>query len=116
MRTWGRVTDPVTKAKTWVEVTTDPVTGDNSLVQLTTLIQVLNLNLNESPFYGDWGLPARQAVIQSIAPDYNVMLTQQRFAPYFASLLVSRVGDNPPTYLINATTKQGVKFVGTIPQ
>lgn len=64
--------------------------------------------LNESPFWGNWGMPAQQAVIQQIAPDTFVNLMQQRFAPYFASLICFRIpASNPPTYQVNIVTFQG---------
>lgn len=113
MRTWGRVTLP-DGTKQWVKVETAP-NGDNSAVYITALIQVLKLNLNESPFYASWGIPAYPSVLQQIPPDYYVQLTQQRFAPYFASLTVTRVSANPPTYQINLLTKQGAALSLTIP-
>ena len=87
-------------------VTTDP-NGYNDAVYLTTLAQVLKGNLGESPFYADWGLPAKASVMQQIAPDFNMQLTQQRFAPFFASLQVIKTDSNPPTYQVNAITHQG---------
>ena len=51
----------------WVEVTTTP-DGYNDLVWATTLCQCFLLNLGESPFYANYGLPAEQAIIQQIAP------------------------------------------------
>lgn len=105
MRTYGRTKNP-DGSLSWVEVSTSS-NSDNSNVYLTALVQALKLNLNESPFYGDWGIPAHPSVVQQIPPDYNVMLTQQRFAPYFASLIVSRISANPPTYRVSATTNYG---------
>ena len=84
MRTWGRING------VWTEVSTD-ANGNNDLVWLTTLIQVLKLNLNESPFFGNYGLPAHQSVVQQVAPDFYVAQTQQQFAQYFASLIIARV-------------------------
>jgi hypothetical protein len=108
MRIWGRVTNP-DGTRTWVAVVTTPE-GDDTAVRITQLIQVLKLNLNESPFYADWGIPAYPAVAQQIPPDYYVQLTQQRFAQYFASLTIARISANPPTYNINLLTKQGSSF------
>jgi len=95
----------------WEEVTTD-ANGYNDEVYLTSLCQVLLLNLNESPFYATFGIPAEQSVLQQTFPDYYVALTQQYFAPYFASLRVSRSstlvdGVAQPTYDINVITNQG---------
>ena len=107
MRTWGRyysgTADPV-----WVEVSTDPVTGDNSYVWITTLIQTLLLNLVESPFYANVGIPAYPDVIQQVFPDYYVVLVQQQFSQYFASLIITRISTETPTYQINLTTNSGV--------
>lgn len=116
MRTYGRITN-ADGSKSWVEVSTD-ANGNNDLVMLTTLCQVLKLSLNESPFYADWGLPARDSVVQQVFPDYYVSITQQRFAPYFALLLISRSGvdaEGDPVYQVNVTTHQGVKLNASVP-
>ena len=112
MRVSGRVPQPNGSLQ-WVVVET-AANGDNSQVYLTALAQALKLNLNESPFYGDWGIPAHSSVVQQIPPDYNIMLTQQRFAPYFASLIISRISSNPPTYQVNVTTNYGAVLSYTI--
>ena len=111
MRIWGR-TYP-NGVPTWVLVETQPG-GSNSYVYLTWLIQVLKLNLNESPFFGSWGIPAHPSVVQQVAPDFYATLTQQRFAQYFAALTIAKVLDFPPTYKVNATTTEGTKFEATI--
>lgn len=86
------------------------------MVWLTTLVQTLLLNLGESPFYAQYGIPAQQSVMQQVFPDYYVALTQQAFAPYFASLLITKVsGTSAPTYQVNVTTHQGVKLNPSIP-
>lgn len=112
MRTWGRVNG------IWTEVTTD-ANGFNDQVYLTTLIQTLKLNLGESPFYADRGIPAQQSVIQQIQPDYYVLRTQALFAQYFAALLVAKVPQQPnqpnPTYSVNVTTQNGATLTGPIP-
>ena len=95
MRTYGRVTDPANGARWWVVVEPD-ANGYNDSIYLTALAQVLKLNLGESPFYADWGLPAYQSVEQQFQPDYYVNLTQQRFAPYFMFLGVQKVPMNYP--------------------
>jgi hypothetical protein len=113
MRTYGRTRDVLTGVKTWQLVTTDSG-GYNDSVYLTTLAQVLKLNLGESPFYGDWGIPAHQSVVLQVAPDYYMALTQQRFSQYFASLILIRVVDAvdednrpAPAYQINVLTNYG---------
>lgn len=107
MRTYGRTFDDAGEPTGWVVVESTPQTGDD-LVWATTVCQAMALNLNESPFYSDVGLPARQSVIQQIAPDFYVMRMQQRFAQYFASLVISRVPAAEPAYRVNITTHQGV--------
>lgn len=119
MRTYGRI--PVkdqygipvlcngVPLKQWVVVETDE-NGFDDNVWLTTLCQVLLLNLNESPFYASYGIPAKQSVLQQVAPDFFVNLTQQNFSQYFANLIVAREPDPTPTYRINVITQQGAKL------
>ena len=56
---------------------------------------------------------AKQSVMQQVAPDYNMQLTQNRFAKYFASLQVTKInnGNNPPTYQVNVITQQGFSLL-----
>jgi hypothetical protein len=108
MRTWGRITNP-DGSKTWVEVSSDPVTGDSSWVWITTLCQTLLLNLGESPLYAQLGLPAKQSVVQQVQPDFYVNRTQAYYAQYFASLVVAKVASDPPTYNIACTLFSGAK-------
>lgn len=112
MRTYGRITLGVKDGvpiKQWVVVETD-ADGHDDNVWLTTLCQVLLLNLNESPFYSDWGIPARQSVAQQTAPDFWVALSQQRFSPHFAALTVAKRNVPTPTYDISVITQQGAKL------
>jgi hypothetical protein len=109
VRTYGRVPiAPGGKPVKWVEVSTD-ANGLNDNVHLTTLIQVCKLNKNESPFYGNYGIDAKNSVMKQVFPDFDIWQIQQQFAPFFASLLVARVPGTTPTYNINVTTNQGVK-------
>lgn len=117
MRTYGRVlVDPLQPdgPKRWVEVNTD-AQGYNDHVYLTALAQVLKLNLGESPFWANYGIPARDSVLQQIMPDYNVVFTQQQFAPYFANLQIAKRKLPTPVYDIAVTTNQGVTLNATIP-
>lgn len=107
MRTYGRISNP-DGTKSWVVVQTDPG-GFNDGVYITALCQVLLLNLNESPFYSDWGIPAKPDIVMQVQPDFYVMRTQQRFAQRFAALIVAKVSNRPPTYKISITTHQGAK-------
>lgn len=108
MRTYGRLNGR------WVEVSTD-ANGFNDAVYLTTLIQCLKLNLGESPFYANYGIPAHPSVVQQVFPDFYVAQTQQQFAPYFASLLIAKQNAPTPTYQINVTTHQGGRVATSIP-
>jgi hypothetical protein len=119
MRTYGRTylydsSGSLIGHGPWQVVTTD-ANGLNDMVMLTTLAQVLLLNMGESPFYANFGLPARSSVMHQVFPDYNVAFTQQAFAPQFASLLVSRRDDPTPTYDIYVVTKIGVKLNAAVP-
>lgn len=117
MRTYGRVTpDPLYPyTRKWVEVTTDEY-GYNDNVYLTTLVQVIKLNLGESPFYSNWGIPAHPSVVTQIAPDYYMTLTQQRFAAYFLLLIISKEngfdedGIPAPLYRVNVITQYGAQL------
>lgn len=113
MRTYGRITNP-DGSKTWVVVETD-ANGNNDAVMLTTLAQNLLGVLGESPFYAQRGIPAQQSVIQQVFPDYYVALTQNYFAPFFASLQVAKVNDPAPVYRINVLTHQGAQIAAEIP-
>ncbi|WP_455387450.1 hypothetical protein [Petrachloros mirabilis] len=114
MRTYGRTYDLLGNP-TWVEVTTD-ANGYNDGVYLTALAQVLALNLNESPFFANYGIPAHQTVITQVYPDYYAMVTQTQFSPYFAALTITRVlGSSPPVYNVQAITHSGAIINATIP-
>lgn len=109
MRTYGRV------GRKWFEVATDAA-GNNDAVYITTLVQVLKLNLGESPFFSNVGIPGPQSIVQQVFPDYYAAFTQTLFAPYFASLLITRPSDSyPPTYTVNVITHQGVKINASVP-
>lgn len=111
MRCWGRTYNQDSTYQ-WSEVTTD-TKGYNDAVYVTALCQVLQLQLGESPFYSNYGIPAQPDIVSQIFPDYNVYLTQQRYAPYFASLKVTKVNAlnqynvQTPVYNIQVVTQQG---------
>lgn len=109
MRTYGRIGQVNGVGGTWVEISTD-ANGNSEYVLITTLIQVLKLVLGESPFYANYGIPAQRSVIQQIFPDFYVNITQQQFAPFFASLLISKVPAETPIYNVSLMTTQGTKF------
>jgi hypothetical protein len=113
IRTYGRVTDPRSGAKWWVAV--EPDQNDNpDSVYLTALIQTLKLNWGESPFFSDWGIPAHQSVIQQVFPDYFVLLTQKRYAPYFMSLAIVKQPVPTPTYSVTIQFKSGASISTTV--
>jgi hypothetical protein len=123
MRTYGRIVpDPLyPDVKTWVQVNTD-ANGYDDMVWLTTLIQVIKLNLGESPFFSQYGIPAHPSVVSQIAPDYYMNWTQQKFASHFLSLLISKqlnaVDENgipSPGYLVNVITQYGAQLTAVIP-
>lgn len=113
MRTYGRVIDPLTGKKSWVVVQTD-AQGNSDYVWITTLCQVLLLNLGESPFYANFGLPVHTSIVQQVSPDYYVARVQQQFAQYFASLIIAKVPGANPTYKVNIVTNQGTKIAVSI--
>lgn len=116
MRTYGR--SPSNIGPNWVEVDTDE-NGFDDAVYLTTLCQVLLLWLGESPFYADYGIPAQQAILTQIHPDFYVRLTQQKFARYFASLSIRSVRKEPNSteliYEISVVTNSGVQLNSSVP-
>lgn len=114
MRTYGRITSPA-GVTSWTEVDTD-ANGYNDAVYLTTLAQVLKLNLGESPFYANFGIPQIQTITTQVLPDYYVMQTQSQFAPMFQSLIINRIsGASPPTYRATATLHDGAVAIMDIP-
>jgi hypothetical protein len=114
LRTWGRPMNRDGTRGPWTVVTT-AADGTNDLVYFTTLCQTLLLNLNESPFYADRGIPAHQSVMTQVFPDYYVIYTQQLFAQFFANLVITKLATPAPTYNVNATTHAGVKLNAAIP-
>jgi hypothetical protein len=105
MRTYG--IDPYTD--TWVQIV------EPSYIWLATLAQTLRLSENESPFYGNYGIPGQQSVQTQIPPDIAVNRTQVQYAPYFASLAVFRQLDAVnPTYNISAVFQNGTTIQTTV--
>lgn len=97
MRTWGRNANG-----NWIEIT------DTGRVWLATLVQTLRLSQGESPFYGDYGIPAAPSVITQIVPDAAVARTQAQYSTYFASLAVSAdTTARQPTYRVQVVMQDG---------
>lgn len=123
MRTYGRIVpNPLyPDQKQWVQVNTDS-NGFNDMVWLTTLIQVIRLNLHESPFYSNYGIPAHPSVVSQIAPDLYMTRTQKQFSQYFLSLIISRGPDAPdergvpsPSYNVAVITQYGAQLLVNVP-
>ena len=108
MRVYGRVLNSDGDL-VWQEVQTDSQ-GFNDYVYVTAFAQACRLNLGESPFYSNYGVPAKTSVIQQISPDYYIAMLQQQYAGYFANLTISRVPNSAtPTYTANITLHSGIK-------
>ncbi|CDY79486.1 hypothetical protein BGLT_02267 [Caballeronia glathei] len=106
MRTWGRIAN-ADGTKTWVKVETD-ANGFDDNCWLTTLAQALKLNLGESPFFANTGIPQMQTIVTQVLPDFYVNQIQQQFSPHFASLTIARVqGSFPPVYQVTAVCHNG---------
>jgi len=114
MRTYGRVKDSSGLYTKWVEIDSD-ANGNFEQGYATTLIQVLKLSLGESPFYANFGIPAQRAVIQQVFPDYYVVMTQQQFAPFFASLTITKdQTSTTPIYNVDIVTTYGTKITSQV--
>lgn len=113
MRVYGRV--PVDIAvpngpKRWVVVETTEE-GLNDGVHITAMAQTFKLNLNESPFWANFGIPAHESVMQQIWPDFYVTFIQQYYSQFFTSLIVTpQRAEREPHYLASVTTHQGYKY------
>lgn len=119
MRTYGRLTDSNGNV-TWQVIETD-ANGFNDNVYLTALCQTLKLNIGESPFYANSGIPQYQTIMTQTYPDFYVMRTQQQYSAAFASLTVNRVAQQntpDPLYNIVAVTQTGsiLPVTNEIPQ
>lgn len=115
MRNYWKVPNKAGKL-VWVMVETDAA-GFNDLVYLSNLCQVLQLGLGESPFWANSGLPAVQSVLQQVWPDFYVAVVQEQFAPYFASLQITKDDTaTKPTYNVNVITHSGASLAVNLTQ
>lgn len=112
-RVWGRVASNGTRK--WQAFETDS-NGYDDAPNIIWLQNALLLNLNESPFYADWGIPIQQTLATSVFPDYYTSKTQQRFSAYFPSVVITRVSASDLSYSVNITTKTGYKVSQRISQ
>ncbi len=114
MRTYGRTTDLLGN-KTWVQVDTDSA-GNDDAVYLTSIAQTLQLNVGESPFFANSGIPQYQSVMTQVFPDYYVTLIQSEYAQYFLSLTIARLPNTAkPEYTIDARTHNGAYLLDPMP-
>ncbi len=111
-RTYGRVYDSE-GIRTWVEINSES-NGNFDYGYATTLIQTLKLNLGESPFHANYGIPAQRSVIQQVFPDYYTQVTQQQFSQLFASLQISKVQSTTPTYNVNILFNNGTPYQANV--
>lgn len=109
MRTWGRQRFQDGTLGPWVKIT------NNDLVWLATLVQTLRLGQNESPFYGNYGIPSQASVTTQIAPDAAVARTQAQYVQYFASLAISADSTAAePTYNVEVVLSDGTILNETV--
>lgn len=114
MRAWGRTYNEDGTYQ-WVAAQTQ-ANGLNDAFYITALAQCLKLNLGESPFYANAGIPQSQTIATQTFPDFYVMRIQQQYALYFASLTIARVpGTVPPQYNVRAVTHSGAIISENIP-
>jgi hypothetical protein len=97
----------------WVVVETDAA-GFNDAVYLTTLAQCLQGNLNESPFFANYGINQHQSVETQVFPDYYMWITQSQFSQFFASLIIARQEAPTPTYRVNVMTSRGERLTSMV--
>lgn len=128
MRVYGRIQNPyplngeesssqLPNGYKWVVVETDE-NGYDDYCYITALIQCFRLNLAESPFWAQFGIPAKTAVMMQLQPDYYVAFIQSYFAKYFASLIISKraqtLGDTTPRYDVSIVRLNGSKYQTTV--
>lgn len=107
MRTYGRINGVWTLVQSGE--TDEPV-------WLTTLGQVLRLNLGESPFYANWGIPARVSVATQVFPGYYVARTQMLMSQYFPMLAITLApGAQTPVYNVTVTLSDGSVTSAQVP-
>lgn len=105
MRVWTRQHQP-DGTQQWKSV-------DNKQASIAWLQNALLLQLGESHFWADWGLPVTQNIVTQIWPDYYVNLTQNRFSDYFASLRIthdSTSTEDNPVYQVAAIFPDGTTY------
>lgn len=100
----------------WQSVETD-ANGYDDDCYLTTVAQVLQSQLGESPFFAQYGIPARQSITARTHPDYWINRVREQFSPMFTSISIVKTVDltnNEPTYHIDALKLSGSAASSTI--
>jgi hypothetical protein len=120
MHTWGRVTDEFGNTS-WLQVSTD-ANDNNDAVYLTTLCQVLKLNLGESPMFANYGIPAMQTIMTQVFPDFYAATTQSQFAAFFTKCIIQRIPVTQttdqapaPIYNVNVQPHYGASIPNPLP-
>ena len=116
MRAYGRITNP-DGSQSWTVIQTD-ANGDSSYVYVVALAQTIKLNLNESPFWANYGIPAKIAVLQQLAPDFFMAKISSFYSQFFASLVLAKqpqpINDPTPRYKLNIVRRNGSIYQATI--
>lgn len=82
---------------------------------VATLVQTLRLSENESPFYGNFGIPAQDSVRAQAAPDAAIARTQSQYSGRFASLSISADQTaTEPTYNVTVVLNDGTLLEETV--
>jgi hypothetical protein len=96
----------VTKTGDFIEIT------DANLFPLVDLINALQTEPNEQPFWANVGIPLKETVISKVAPDYYLDQVKNYFRPMFDSLQITKLAVN--NYYIAVKLKSGVALSGEL--
>ena len=119
-RTYGRTAPDEFGNQQWVVIVPDPATGLVDMLWFATVAQTMRLSLGESPFYAQYGIPAKQSVETQIPPDLYVARIQAQYSSYFASLVITKApSSNPPNltpiYNAYAVAHSGLVLSAQVP-
>ena len=104
MITFGR-----NSAGRWYEVDVD-ANGFYDDIWLTTMAQVLASQLNESPFFPQYGIPSIDSITSRTHPDYWISKVKAQFAQYFTAISIVKTVDitnDTPAYNIDVLKLNG---------
>jgi hypothetical protein len=96
----------VTKTGEIIEIT------DSNLFPLVDLINVLQTEPTEQPFWANVGIPLKETVISKVAPDYYLDQVKQYFRSMFDSLQITKLAAN--NYYIAVKLKNGLTLSGDL--